>query len=248
MQKQSIIFLGSKSIGYECLQYLIDQSASLNLDITGVLWNGSGMNAAKFDLQALAQKNGIPLIANLSEMPEADFLYSVQYHQILSMADIAKAKKIALNLHMAPLPEYRGCNQFSFALLDNQKEFGTTIHQIDPRIDHGDILFEKRFAIPEQCWINELYALTYQASLALFKETLYDIIHGHYHLTPQSVLVAERGTQLHYRTEIKDIKQIDLDWDTEKIHRHIRATSMPGFEPPFTFIGDQKIYFSTTWQ
>ena len=105
-------------------------------------------------------------------MPNVDFIYSVQYHQILKKEDIQKAGIIALNLHMAPLPEYRGCNQFSFALLDNKKEFGTTIHQLDAQIDHGDLLFEKRFPIPENCWIEQLYSLTYDASLLLFKESL----------------------------------------------------------------------------
>ncbi|MBK8684503.1 MAG: hypothetical protein IPN26_05660 [Bacteroidetes bacterium] len=72
-----------------------------------------------------------------------DFLISVQYHQILNERHIQKARTLAINLHMAPLPEYRGCNQFSFAILDQYPEFGTTLHVMDERIDHGDILFEK---------------------------------------------------------------------------------------------------------
>lgn len=67
--------------------------------------------------------------------------------EILNAEHIGHAKNIALNLHMAPLPEYRGCNQFSFAIADNKKEFGTTIHKMDTGIDHGNILFEKRFPI-----------------------------------------------------------------------------------------------------
>lgn len=248
MRKQSIIFLGSKSIGYECLKYLIDQSISLSLDIKAVLWNGSGNTAGAFNLQRLAEANAIPVLTSPDDMPEVDFLYSVQYHRILTEDQIARAAKLAVNLHMAPLPDYRGCNQFSFAILDQQKEFGTTIHQIDPRIDHGDILFEKRFPIPPQCWISDLYQMTYDASLALFKETLTDITAGNYSLTPQAELIQQRGSQLHYRNEIDEIKRIDLNWDAERIERHIRATAMPGFEPPYAKIGDQKIYFNTAWR
>jgi methionyl-tRNA formyltransferase len=247
MGKQSIIFLGSKPIGYHCLDYLISQKETLALDIVGVLCHENQHFDAQFSLTQLAKQHQIPVLESLAEMPNVDFIYSVQYHQILKKEDIQKAGIIALNLHMAPLPEYRGCNQFSFALLDNKKEFGTTIHQLDPQIDHGDLLFEKRFPIPENCWIEQLYSLTYDASLLLFKESLKNIIYHNYTLTSQQSLVEERGSQLHYRKDIHEIKKIDLNWDQETIMRHIRATSMPGFEPPYTMIGDKKIYFSTQW-
>lgn len=247
MVKQSIIFLGSKSIGYHCLAYLIGEREHLQLDIKGILCNENSASTAEFNLKNLADAHHIPVINSSDEMPEADYLYSVQYHQILKQKDIVKAKKIALNLHMAPLPEYRGCNQFSFAILDNKKEFGTTIHKMDVRIDHGDILFERRFAIPENCWINQLYELTYDASLEMFKSTLKEIVEGNYSLIPQQSLIGQRGTQLHYRNEINEIKKIDLGWDEDKIERHIRATAMPGFEPPYTILGNKKIYFSEKW-
>lgn len=247
MGKQSIIFLGSKPIGYHCLDYLIKEKENLQLNIDGVLCNESSTFNSTLSLKKLAQSHDIPILESLDEIKEVDFLFSVQFHQILPAATISKAKKIAINLHMAPLPEYRGCNQFSFAILDSKKEFGTTIHVLDSRIDHGDILFEKRFEIPANCWIKELYELTYQASLLLFQNSLADIIHGNYTRISQESLVKDRGTQLHYRSEINNIKQIDLDWEAEKIMRHIRATSMPGFEPPFTIIDNKKVYFTNKW-
>ena len=52
------------------------------------------------------------------------------------------------------------------------------------------------------------------------------------------------GTSLHYKHEINDLKCIDPNWDKEKIERHIRATSMPGFEPPYYMENGKKMYFS----
>lgn len=242
MRKQ-IIFLGSKPIGYECFSYMIAEKDNLNIEIAGLLTQARKEFEGKSDLSALAMQYNIPIYEQPDDIPEVDILYSVQYHLILKQQHIAKAKQIAVNLHMAPLPEYRGSNQFSFAILDNKKEFGTTIHQIDTRIDHGDILFQKRFMIP-QCWVNELYQLTFDASLALFKETLPSILDGTYTLTSQASLADTHGTSLHFRDEMADIKQIDLNWDKEKIERHIRATSMPGFEPPYTIINGEKVYFT----
>lgn len=248
MKKQSIIFLGSKEIGYKCFEYLIAQKDKLDFDIKGLLTNENNTFQAKNSLIELAKKHDISIYNSLNEIDEVDYIYSVQYHKILKQNEIEKAKILAINLHMAPLPEYRGCNQFSFAILDNQTEFGTTIHRIDSKIDHGEILFERRFSIPENCWVQDLYEITFNESILLFQETLQNILQQNFISTPQSSFEKNRKTHLHFRNEIKEIKEINLNWDKEKIERHIRATSMPGFEPPFAILNNKKIYFSETWQ
>ncbi len=241
---KKVVFLGSKPIGYQCFAHLIAQKDALGIEIAGLLTQARKEFSGDSDLVALAEQYNIPVLQNLDELPEVDILYSVQYHLILKQQHIDKARQIAVNLHMAPLPEYRGSNQFSYAILDEKKEFGTTIHKIDSRIDHGAILFDKRFAIPDNCWVNELYQLTFDASLSLFKETLWSIVNGRYLEMPQSALIDKHGTSLHFRNEAASIKQIDLSWDKEKIERHIRATSMPGFEQPYTIINREKVYFT----
>lgn len=248
MNKQSLIFLGSKPIGYRCLEYLIEQQDQLGLHIVGLLTNDNPTFNPSLSLIKLANSHQIPVIDTLDDMPQVDILYSVQYHEILKPQHIANASHYALNLHMAPLPEYRGCNQFSFAILDGKKEFGTTIHLMDKGIDHGDILAEKRFDIPPHCWVQDLYTLTESHSLNLFKESLADIVQGKLKAVSQESLIALRGTSIHYRKEMNEIKQIQLDWDEEKISRHIRASFMPGFEPPFTMIDGQKVYFTRKWK
>jgi methionyl-tRNA formyltransferase len=244
MHSKKIIFLGSKPIGFECLEYLISQKDILNIEIAGILTNRRKEFGNNHDLIGLAQNHGIPVLNALDDAPECDIIYSVQYNKILKQPEISKATELAVNLHMAPLPEYRGSNQFSFAIIDEKKEFGATLHKIDTRIDHGDILFQKRFAIPENCWVNDLYELTYSASLNLFKQTLAHIINGIYQPVPQESLIPKFGTSLHYRKEMDTLKVIDMEWDREKIERHIRATSMPGFEPPYCVMDGEKVYFT----
>lgn len=248
MNKQKVLFLGSKPIGYYCLEHLIHIQQPEEIEISGVLTNDNSTFNASLSVKQLATSHGIPILEHPEDMPEVDFIISVQYHEILKQNQISKARQLAVNLHMAPLPDYRGCNQFSFAILDKKKEFGTTLHVMDERIDHGDILFEKRFPIPEECWVNELYELTYQHSLILFKEHISAIFKKQYQRRPQAEFLKERSSSIHYRKEMNGIKCIDITWPEEKIKRHIRATSMPGFEPPFTMIQNEKIYLSREWQ
>lgn len=244
---KSVVFLGSKPIGYACLEHLIQKQNELSITLCGVLTNDNQRFDPELSLLKLAQDHHLPVIENPDQIPDCDFLISVQYHQILKKQHIEKARHLAINLHMAPLPEYRGCNQFSFALLDQKKEFGTTLHVMDERIDHGDILAEKRFPIPQRCWVETLYQLTHEASVQLFEEHIAGILGGEVTGIAQEHYLKARGSQLHYRNEINSIKHIQLDWPEEKIDRHIRATYMPGFEPPYTFIQGEKIYLSRTW-
>ena len=244
LNMKKIIFLGSKPIGYACLLYLIAQQKKMNFEIIGVLTNDNTKFNPKQSVKALAEKNKIKIIPSLAKMPVCDIIYSVQYHEILKATHIEKAKQIAVNLHMAPLPDYRGCNQFSFAIIDKAKTFGTTIHQLEIGIDDGAILFEDRFKIPKNCWVKDLYDETEKRSIALFKSNLKNIVDGNYQPKPQQSFI--RKTNFHLRKEINNIKKIDLSWSKEKIERYIRATYFPHFEPPYIEMGGKKVHFSST--
>tara|TARA_Y100000996_G_C22549301_1_gene653116 strand:+ start:443 stop:1189 length:747 start_codon:yes stop_codon:yes gene_type:complete len=245
VSKKKVVFLGTKQIGLECLKILYEKQAKLNYEIVGIL------TARKSeDIQNFSQKNNLNLLGSLDDfldLNQVDIVISVQYHQILNLDQIKKAKDLAVNIHMAPLPEYRGCNSFSQAILEDKKIFGSTIHKLDQGIDSGDILFETRFKIPKDCWIEDLYKLTYQKTLELFTKSLSDLISLNFVPVSQNSLEKERGTSLHYRREINDLKKIDLSWNIDKIIKHIRATSMSGFEPPYVEIDGKKIYFSKTY-
>jgi methionyl-tRNA formyltransferase len=239
MVKQ-VVFMGSKAIGHYCLQQLIQLQQAGQLNIIACYTQSHAALDGATNVAQLAQQYNIPVLTVLNDMPKCDLIYSVQYHAILKAHHIAQAK-LALNLHMAPLPEFRGANQFSLALLDNKKIFGTTIHKMDSKIDNGDIAFEKRFPIPPNTWVQQLYELTYQASKQLFDETIHNILNNKIEFTPQAQLIADRGTTLHFKNEINTLKCIDHKWPAEKILQHIRATYMPGFEPPFMIIDGVKI-------
>lgn len=247
-QLKKIVFLGGKSIGYYCLQTLLKQAKTLQIEVVAVLSNSASKLNTAGTVDALAQANNIPVLAHedeLLEMPKVDLLISVQYHRILKKEHLKRAKQAAVNLHMAPLPEYRGCNQFSFAIINQAKVFGSTIHLMKPGVDDGDILFEKRFKIPTDIFVKELYAKTEKASKQLFSKSLPALIAGDYTPIPQASLIAQRGTKFYLRKDIDKIKCIDLKWPEEQVARHIRATYFPPFEPPYTIIQGEKYYLQS---
>lgn len=240
--KKRIVFLGSKRIGYECLSYLLKNNRQIQADVVAIFGNNSSNLSRTYDLDLLAKKYNVPFFKDLDDilaLDDIDIIISIQYHKILKTKHLSKAKKLAVNLHMAPLPEYRGCNQFSYAIYNKSQTFGTTLHKINSGIDSGDILFEKRFDIPEGSFVEELYEMTYEASLALFKESVYKLINHELKGVSQNRLIKERGSQYYFRKEIKALKQI---FPSEETQLKIRATSMGGFDPPFMKIGE-KVFF-----
>lgn len=204
---KKIVFLGAKEIGKQCLQELFTMQEALDFTLLAVGTSPRGQGIKEFCMQ-----HKIPLIADLDELLELDFdiLVSVQYHQILKPQHIFCAKEIALNLHLAPLPEYRGCNQFTFAILNEDKEFGVSIHQIDAGIDSGAIAFQKRFEIPKNCFVEELVELANTYGVELFSKNLEKMIKGDYRLIPQDSLFSSRR-EFHQRMEIENLKHIKLE-------------------------------------
>jgi methionyl-tRNA formyltransferase len=59
-----------------------------------------------------------------------------------------------------PLPDYRGAGQYSFAILNDDREFGTTFHFMVPEVDAGAILGQRRFAIEPAWTVQDLYEKT----------------------------------------------------------------------------------------
>jgi methionyl-tRNA formyltransferase len=240
---RKIAFLGSKAIGAFCLSELINRQDELKAKVVAVLTKANKLDFSETVL-SIAKENEIPILSSLDDLKEIDdldIIISVQHHEILRSEHIELASQIAVNLHMAPLPEYRGCNQFTFAILDEAKTFGTSLHRLEPGIDSGSILFEKRFPVPEKCTVKELYEKTVEASKKLFSEKIEDLIKGNYSPVSQSDLEEERGSSYHYRHEIDEVKKIDLNWPKEKIEKHIRATHMPPFTPPYAIKDGQKV-------
>ena len=238
---KEVVFLGSKSIGYECFKILIKNQKILKFKIKAVLTN----KKRSAELLHFCNENNIRVLNSLEEylsLENVDIAISVQYHEILKLKHIEKAKDITINLHMAPLPEYRGCNQFSYAIINEDKEFGTTIHRLEEGIDSGQILFEKRFPRKANSWGSELYDLTFQKSIELFTQSLKKIITGDYTLTSQESLLSTRACSIHYRSEINSLKKLDLNWDIETISRYVRATYMPGFPPPYIILQEKKFF------
>jgi len=57
------------------------------------------------------------------------------------------------NYHDTPLPKFRGAAAYTWAILQQEKKWGLTIHKIDASLDVGDIVKQKSINFPDTCKI-----------------------------------------------------------------------------------------------
>lgn len=87
-----------------------------------------------------------------------DLGVSLAGSHIFSAEEIAAARCGIVNLHLAPLPQYRGRYSAGHALRNGETEFGVTLHYIDEGIDTGPVIAIRRFAIAKHETVDSLRA------------------------------------------------------------------------------------------
>lgn len=80
---------------------------------------------------------------------DCDYLFSVVNLRMLSAEALAIPKKMAINFHDGPLPEFAGVNTPMWALLNGAKTYGVTWHEIEAEADTGKILSQVRFEVAD---------------------------------------------------------------------------------------------------
>ena len=80
---------------------------------------------------------------------ECDLFVSMSFNQIFKTEIINLPKYKTINCHAGMLPFYRGRNILNWALINDEKEFGITVHYVDEGIDTGDIILQRSYPISD---------------------------------------------------------------------------------------------------
>jgi methionyl-tRNA formyltransferase len=90
-----------------------------------------------------------------------DLFVSMSFNQIFKKDIINLTKNKIINCHAGKLPFYRGRNILNWALINDEKEFGITVHYIDEGIDTGDIILQRDFRISDEDDYSTLLEVAY---------------------------------------------------------------------------------------
>ena len=141
------------------------------------------------------------------------------YNRILPSWVMGRCRFV--NVHYAPLPEYRGRANVNWAIINGEAETAITIHVIAPGLDSGNILYQKRVPIGPHNTVEDLYASLNRLQHEALAETVARYISG-YEGESQDETAATYGC-----TRIPDDGEINWSDRTTQIYALIRALAPP---------------------
>lgn len=135
------------------------ESLAERFDVLGVV-----RDAAEGDpVAARAAELGAPLFADTSPAAVAalhaelrpDCTVISSYHRIIGPELLARGPFV--NVHYAPLPQYRGRANVNWAIINGELAAAISVHTVAPGLDAGNLLFQARVPIGPRDTVSELY-------------------------------------------------------------------------------------------
>jgi len=139
-----------------------------------------------------------------------------------------------VNVHYAPLPEYRGRANVNWAIINGEPEAAITVHVIAPGLDAGNILYQQRVAIDDDDTVADLYGKLNEVQREVLGDTVANYISG-YEGIPQDESAATYGC-----TRVPDDGEINWSDSTRQIYALIRALAPP-YPGAHTYLGARRI-------
>ncbi|MEH6455851.1 MAG: formyltransferase family protein [Cocleimonas sp.] len=111
------------------------------------------------NVHALAKSNNIPIfdtrdinsiqITNLIKNKKPDFLLCAHFNQLLKEPVLSIEDMQFINIHPSLLPNYKGVDPVFFAMRDNVKDLGVSLHNMDESFDSGEVLLQTKIKMDE---------------------------------------------------------------------------------------------------
>ena len=202
-------------------------------------------------LIAKANEHGIPLLLssniNAPDFVEklqkiaSDLFVSMSFNQIFHREVLSVPRLGTINCHAGKLPYYRGRNILNWALINDEPNFGITVHYVDEGIDTGDIILQDDYPITDADDYGTLLEKAYTGCPDILYRAIKAIQSGKAERQPQAEL-AEAGLYCGMRRAGDEV----IDWrqSSREIFNFVRAVTHPA-PGATTFHDGEKI---TIWR
>jgi hypothetical protein len=157
-----------------------------------------------------------------SRLPSTDFLLVHSYASRIPAEVLALAPRGAVNIHGALLPQYRGANPIQWAILNDERRTGATMHYMTESIDAGPIIAQRVVPIEfDDTWVDVQARIDTVVS-AMLTEMLPRLWRGDISPTPQDESLAH-----YHRRRHPEDGRINWDDSVRHIYNLIRALVAP---------------------
>lgn len=131
------------------------------------------------------EKVNTPSFIEKATSYECDLFVSMSFNQIFRKPIIEIPRLNTINCHAGKLPFYRGRNILNWALINDEKEFGITVHFVDEGIDTGDIILQRTFPITDQDDYNSILQIAYKECASILYDAVKQLQKNEYSVTKQ---------------------------------------------------------------
>lgn len=154
-----------------------------------------------------------------------DLFVSMSFNQIFKNEIINLPRLNTINCHAGKLPFYKGRNILNWALINDEKEFGITVHYMDEGIDTGDIVLQRAYPIID----TDDYSTLLETAQVECATILYDAIIMFKEGDVQVVSQKDMDSIGFYCSQRKEGDEI-LNWNqtSREIFNFVRAICKPG--------------------
>ncbi len=168
---------------------------------------------------------------------DCDLFVSMSFNQIFKTKLINLPKLQTINCHAGKLPFYRGRNILNWALINDEKEFGITVHYVNEGIDTGDIILQRCYSITDE----DDYKTLLQRAYEYCASNLYDAIKIIQTGNVRS-LAQKNIDQLGFYCVARKHGDERLDWNQKSrdVFNFVRAICRPGPEAR-TYLGNKEV-------
>lgn len=166
-----------------------------------------------------------PEFLAIAKAYECDLFVSMSFNQIFRSAIINMPPMGVINCHAGKLPYYRGRNILNWALINDEKEFGITVHYVDEGIDTGDIILQKLYPISNEDDYNSLLEIAFTECAEILYNAIKEIQAG----TSQRIV----QTTIHpvgFYCGRRGIGDENINWNqsSRQLYNFIRSICKPG--------------------
>lgn len=199
-----------------------------------------GFVTVRFDtrdatLISMANAHGIPVELNSNVNSEeflkgiedynVDLFVSMSFNQIFKKRTIEYPRLKTINCHAGKLPFYRGRNVLNWVLINDEKEFGITVHYVDEGIDTGDIILQRSFDITDDDDYGTLLERSYSGCADLLYDAIKMIQNGTVNTIKQSSI---DPVGMYCGMRKKGDEVIDWNRSSREVFNFVRAICRPG--------------------
>ena len=156
---------------------------------------------------------------------KCNLFVSMSFDQIFKKDIIKLMRHNIINCHAGKLPFYRGRSVLNWVLINDEKEFGITVHYIDEGIDSGDIILQRSYEITDLDDYKTLLNKAYIKCADILYESILMLKKGDVK-TQKQINIHPVGSYFSKRKKGDEI----LNWNqsSRAIFNFVRAIKSPG--------------------